>query len=175
MAATEQKVYFMEYAVNTLARYDTGTDAVIDTLNNGLSAYGLIDDPINNVMYVTTTDFLTSGQLHVMQYDGSTSGTVEVGVSPGHLALDVRTSTGISDQNVIELSLYPNPATEQITITGMEGDAALIEVIDALGRNVITSQERIAGGRILIDVNALKPGVHTVRMNGGAAVRFTKL
>src|SRR5690606_30755559 len=28
MAATEQKVYFMEYAVNTLARYDTGIDAV---------------------------------------------------------------------------------------------------------------------------------------------------
>ncbi|MDQ3101871.1 MAG: hypothetical protein M3R08_10830, partial [Bacteroidota bacterium] len=74
LAAVQEKIYFMEYAVNTLARFDINSNSVTDTIYNALSAYGLLDDPINGVMYVTTTDFFSSGELHVMQYDGTFGG-----------------------------------------------------------------------------------------------------
>ena len=59
----DHRVYFMEYAQNQLNRYDLTTDAVLDTLVGSPATYGLIDDPINHVMYGTTTDFLTTGEL----------------------------------------------------------------------------------------------------------------
>lgn len=172
LAAAQEKVYFMEYAVNTLARYDITTNTVIDTIGNGISAYGLADDHINDVMYVTTTDFLTGGTLHVMEYDGTITSEVAVGVSPGHLALDIRNSTGVIEDSQAGLIIAPNPATDLIRISGFGNGAFVLEITDALGRIVHSASG--SGDRISLQVAHFLPGIYTMKVNGSNAGRFVK-
>ena len=174
LAPVQEKVYFMEYAVNTLARFDLVSGAVMDTLFNGISAYGLVDDHINGVMYATTTDFFSSGELHVMQYDGIISASVPVGVGPGHLALDIRMSTGITTEAPSRISVFPNPAVDRIRISGFSMEKAEVRIMDALGRQVWDGIGANDPSGIEIGVSGLNTGIYTVQVAGAPAVRFVK-
>jgi hypothetical protein len=171
-ARTADHIYYMEYAENKLARFSTTTDAVEDTLENSLATYGLIDDPINGVLYGTTTDFFSSGDLHVMAYDGTVISTTAVGVSPGRLALDVRMSTGIEEASALQVTVFPNPAQEVINVNLPAGSSGLISVLDATGREVLTA--RVPQGMGTLDVRALSQGLYTIRSVNGAMGSFMK-
>jgi hypothetical protein len=169
LAENVEKIYFMEYAVNSLARFDLTMDAVADTLQNNMGVYGLIEDPINGVLYATTTDFENSGELHVMQFDGTVNNTVAVGVSPGHLALDVRLSTGIDPIDEEAFEVFPNPAVDQLRINGLTGEFI---IMDALGRSVYSGSSTTSN--LSIDVSGLRAGIYTINSVGGQTVRFSK-
>jgi len=168
-------IYFMEYDQSKLARFNTLTGQVLDTLVGSPSVYGLIEDPINNVLYASTTDFFSSGELHVLNLAGQIQSTVPVGVSPGNMALDIRSSTGISTTDAPSFGVYPNPAIDLLSLTGsLPSGNVQVCIADALGREVITEQRTLAGPATTLDVSALTPGVYTVSLNGGSALRFSK-
>lgn len=168
------RIYYMEYQQAELARFDVASGQVLDTLAGSPEVYGLIDDPINNVLYATTTDFFSSGALHVLNIEGQILSTVAVGVAPGNLALDIRSSTNVTEVAASSFSVFPNPANERITLRGAlpEGTNQL-SVHDALGRTIIL-EDRVLNGQADLDISALNAGVYTLRINNGGAVRFTK-
>jgi len=168
------RIYYMEYVQAELARFDVSSGQVLDTLAGSPDVYGLIDDPINTVLYATTTDFFSSGDLHVLDLNGQILSTVAVGVAPGHLALDIRSITGVADLASNSFSVYPNPANERITLRGElpEGNV-LVTVQDAVGRTVLV-QNSVLNTQADLDISALNAGLYTVRLNNGMAVRFTK-
>jgi len=173
-ALVADRICYQEYALNKVARFDVATDQVLDTLQDPPSLYGLIEDPINQVMYGTTTDFFSTGALNVMDYAGHVMSTVPVSVSPGHLALDVRMSTGISETVGDGMRVYPNPAQDEIFITLVNATAnARITIADASGR-VVTDELRNTTGTVRMNVSALASGIYTVREEGVSAVRFAK-
>ncbi len=159
-AVAADKIYYMEYSVNQLARYDLASAQVVDTLTNGISAYGTLGDPINNVLYVTTTDYVSSGALYVTQYDGTVLDSTPVGVASGKLALDLRMSTGARDIDPSGLLLAPNPASDRITVRGATSGTRY-DVVDLLGRSVLagelTEDQRL-------EVSGMKTGVYTLRL-----------
>jgi hypothetical protein len=168
------RIYYMEYDQAELARFDVSSAQVLDTLAGSPAVYGLIDDPINAVLYATTTDFFSSGDLHVLDLEGHILSTIAVGVAPGNLALDIRNTTNVAEVESGTFSVYPNPANERITLRGElpEGNV-LVTVQDALGRTVLTMNTAL-GQQADLDISALNTGVYTVRLNGGKAMRFTK-
>lgn len=168
------RIYYMEYVQAELARFDATSGQVLDTLAGSPDVYGLIDDPINNVLYATTTDFFSSGDLHVLNLEGQILSTIAVGVAPGNLALDIRSATGVADRTSSTFAVYPNPANERITLHGdlPEGNV-LVTVQDAVGRNVLV-QNRVLNAQADLDISSLNAGLYTVRLNNGTAVRFTK-
>ncbi|MCB0795692.1 MAG: hypothetical protein KDB88_13235, partial [Flavobacteriales bacterium] len=117
---SDGKIYFMEYSVDRLARFDIATEQVIDTLFNGISAYGTLDDPINGVVYVSSTDYISTGTLHIMTHDGIEIGSTTIGVAAGKMALDLRASSGIDEPGPVSVQLFPDPADEQLQITWTE-------------------------------------------------------
>ncbi|MBL8001417.1 MAG: T9SS type A sorting domain-containing protein [Flavobacteriales bacterium] len=169
-ALADGDIFFLEYAQNELARFDLGSDAVVDTLGGSPSIYGLLDDPVNGVLYATTTDFLTSGTLHVLGYGGNVLSSVAVGVAPGRLALDLRSATGVDEELEAAVRTWPNPATDVLHL--QLPTAATYEVIDATGRTVLAG--RAATGITTLGVEALRPGLYHLRSNGRLAARFTK-
>jgi hypothetical protein len=173
-AKTENRIYFMEYAQNLLNAYDLTTGTVTDTLAGSPATYGLIDDPINHVMYGTTTDFLTSGELHVMDYNGTILSTVAVGVSPGRLALDIRASTAVGEAQAEEMNVYPNPAEGIITIRpGSLHAGEPLTILDAAGRIVLKSRIS-AQGLTQVSVAGLADGIYIAHTSSGLAARITK-
>ena len=173
LAAQQEKVYYMEYAVNTLARYDISSNTVTDTIQNGVSAYGLIDDPINGRMYVTTTDFFSSGELHVMEYDGTIGSSVAVGVSPGHLELDVRSITSVREGKAEQLQIMPNPVTDRVRITGVTKAGAPLRLMDSSGRAIEIDPLPGSGSSIELNVGSLPAGIYAILLNDRTA-RFVK-
>jgi hypothetical protein len=167
-------IYFMEYAQDELARFSITTGQVLDTLAGSPAVYGLVSDPLNNVLYATTTDYFSSGDLHVLDLNGQVLSTVAVSVAPGNLALDVRSSTGIADAIGPRFGLYPNPTADRLTFSGQlpEGPAVL-RITDATGRLVREEVRALAPGHS-IAVDALRPGLYTLQLNNGRPVRFTK-
>lgn len=80
--------------------------------------------------------------------------------------------TGISDEQGSEatVSVYPNPATSQVTISGFAPDEPLI-VFDPTGRTI----RRVAPGTTTMDVSGLAAGTYVLRSEQTARfVRFDK-
>lgn len=170
--ATEQ-VYYMEYDQGELARYDLASALVADTLTGSPSVYGLIEDPINGVLYGTTTDYFSTGDLRVLSLSGQVQSTVAVGVAPGNLALDIRSTTAVAERSGVQLAVFPNPAQDQLTITGI-ATQGLLRILDATGRTVLEQPSRGTQERTVVSVATLPAGVYTVDVPGRGVARFTK-
>lgn len=72
------------------------------------------------------------------------------------------------------LTLYPNPATDRITLSGEFLKPVAVEwsIMDAQGRTCLTGQEGSAAGilRKELDIHLLPAGFYLLRMKGGNAV-----
>ena len=161
----------MEYAQNELARFDVASAMVSDTLSGSPAVYGLIEDPINGVLYATTTDFFNAGEFHVLNLDGQVISSVPAAVSSGNLALDIRLSTGVEEPQPTRLVAYPNPASDEL-IVSLAAPAAF-SVLDATGRTVIQDSARTSGQH-RIEIASLPAGLYTLQVEGAGTLRFTK-
>ena len=97
-----------------------------------------------------------------------------VGVSPGKLALDVRSSTSINEASADVMSVFPNPTEGAVTVRSNAlrmGEP--INILDASGRCVLNVRAN-ALGTAQIDVTGLANGIYTVRTTSGITGRFTK-
>ena len=168
-------IYYMEYDQQELARFDITSGEVLDTLAGSPSVYGLLADPLNDVVYATTTDYYSTGELHVLNNEGEVLHTVAVSVSPGNMALDVRSSTGIVDPAMPSFGLFPNPTNGMLTLSGkLPSGPVVLKVLDAMGRMVIEDRRAVTAGSFALDVSGLASGVYTVQLNGVQGSRFTK-
>ena len=75
-------------------------------------------------------------------------------------------TTAIAENDTQALSMFPNPATDMVTITGVSLNAN-VEVFDALGKLVL--RERLQGGRL--HVGKLATGIHQLRVTENGVVR----
>jgi len=166
-------IYYMEYGVDKLARFDVHSAQVVDTLLNTAAYYGLIHDDIDGQLIATWTDFFSTGVASILSYDGIVLHTFEVGVSPGSIALDVRQTTGTRDAflPVDAVVVFPIPVSDLLHIEAVE-EIDRIEVNDMLG-NMIYS---VSGGNAMttsVEIARYQPGVYTVQVrlqNGGLGV-----
>ncbi|MEO8069229.1 MAG: hypothetical protein ABI599_16135 [Flavobacteriales bacterium] len=169
----EEKLYFMEYAVGRVARYDVNAESVLDTLAGSTAIYGLVNDPVGHMLYTTTTDFFSTGELFAMSYDGNMTSIGAVGPNPGKLALDIRGSQSVSGNTIAAIGLSPNPVVDVLRVVSDGPVTGDVRVLDAAGRVVLN--ERGSGAReMLLNIAALAPGQYTV-LAGAAAQRFSKL
>jgi hypothetical protein len=67
------------------------------------------------------------------------------------------------------IKLYPNPATDAVTVTNFSGDA---ELYDIAGKLVLTKQSIHNNP---IDVQQLQKGIYTVKLTQGNSVQYSKL
>jgi hypothetical protein len=59
-------------------------------------------------------------------------------------------------------SIYPNPATSELTITGIPSGCSAIDVYDALGRRVMVVQHPISDAEIILNIQVLPEGFYLV-------------
>ena len=78
--------------------------------------------------------------------------------------LNILSCTSI-DEVETETSIYPNPASQNITITNVEN--ADIEIVNALGQVVYANKN--ASGNISIDVRNFTNGTYFVKVNGSVS------
>ncbi len=87
---------------------------------------------------------------------------------------------GINNINSDLISLFPNPTSNELSITGLAyGHSVVIEVLDLQGR-LISSQSIIAGNQLSLSVSWLTTGLYLLKItdaqsNQTSVKRFSKL
>lgn len=91
---------------------------------------------------------------------------------------------GICDMNLsltenaawLNLTLYPNPALNQVGIESNQvADIKAIQAVDAVGRIVDMSFERVNDTKIEMDLSALESGIYCLRFTTGLGQEFVKI
>ena len=81
---------------------------------------------------------------------------------------------GVKEQQESKFSLYPNPATDKITIelSGMTQGGNLT-IVDIEGQELM--QQRITQPKTQMDISSLPSGVYFVRVTGERTVEVGKI
>ena len=82
------------------------------------SFYDLSYDTINNLLYASMTDYVSSGSINIYNQSNSLISSFECGVSPGVIVFDVRTLT----TSIYEQYLINNNSSQYFDLLGKEVD-----------------------------------------------------
>jgi len=159
----DEHIYFMEYGVDKLARFDVQSGQIVDTLAETGAYYGLIDDQINGHLIGTWTDFLSQGTAYILSYDGKVLKSFDVGISPGSIALDVRMVTGVTDvTDDLHVIIRPNPVSDFVEITA-ESQIRDVTLFNAQGAQVVRQFVNAQNGRVV--VSGYPDGLYIARVS----------
>lgn len=139
------------------ALYKCQGNSIIESFNTANSplnyaAMKVIQDKDNNIWVMTALEF----------YVYNPNGLVNIPQTP----LSVET---ISEQRD-GVSIFPNPSSSLVTITGLEGSSS-IKIVNSLGNQVLAQQ--IEGNKAEINISSLPSGLYfaNIRTASGAVVK----
>ena len=172
-------IVFQVMGDNRLGRFSTSSFSMHDTLMIGRTIYGMAADELNNLLYVGETDYSTYGKIFIYSSPGTVIDSFDVSVSPGNIALDVRTTAGFHESvsTKTSLSCYPNPSQEKtrIVINGnTKAGADVFMLTDLSGRILkkIVSDD----STFMLDMHAFDSGLYILQStsNPGEEVKIVK-
>jgi chitodextrinase len=139
-------------------------------------AYGLpgVDQNQCTRQRVTATTYTITGLDDATTYVVYVRSECETGIySDWSEGVTFTTETvGIDDVDSESISLYPNPASSTVTLTGVEGEAT-VTVVDMNGRELYKLQT--TNYQLTIDVSQLSQGAYFVRITGERVNAIRKL
>lgn len=137
-----------------------GDTIVIDNSMTGNETIHLYNDTIC-IDYVKLTNSAASG--NGMYYAGANS--VDLGNNTNWI-FNACNWLGITENESRHFSVYPNPATETVTlVSSMIETGNVIQVFDVYGRNIL-SENATSTGSVSLNITGLKNGTYYVSING---------
>ena len=120
-------------------------------------------DTISGSFYITTTDYATTGVGTIYNALGIETGNFDAGISAEAIAIDYRDNTGILNTLVKkEINIFPNPATNVITINTIDISDANYSIIDICGRTLLNGTIDNTTNNTKININQLENGLYFV-------------
>lgn len=118
-------------------------------------------DTINQLIYLTTTDFMAAGEGFIYKLTGENVGTFDAGISAQAIAVDYRETTGVFNEELVEnLSIYPNPATNTIQFDIPKNiEIKSIVITNVSGQTVYQGKDEIS-----VNVGDLNSGFYFTRI-----------
>ena len=122
---------------------------------------------------VTISATANSGYHFVQWNDGSTQNprTVTVTANATYVAT-FEANVGIDDASLAQVNLYPNPATDKVTLSGL-AQQARIDLIDATGRTLATWTS--VGEHTTLDISRLSRGNYFLRITDATGIIVRKM
>ncbi|NNC85499.1 MAG: T9SS type A sorting domain-containing protein, partial [Bacteroidia bacterium] len=155
-------VYYQVAGDNQVQRFNTSTLSTFDTLALNKSIYGMAYDDVNQIIYVGNTDYTSYGKIYTMNLTGIILDSVNVSVSPGNIALDVRIGSGISEaEEFISVQAYPNPTSDIISVELTNNISANFKynILDASGRE-FSLDYAVENNRLILNTQKLSSAVY---------------
>ena len=85
------------------------------------------------------------------------------------MASDVEDVTGVNELSDNSIALYPNPATDFISVENIKGN---INIIDITGKVIKTVKSNAS--RTTINVSGFAKGIYFIQLENGAVAKFIK-
>lgn len=178
LEGTEVEAHLFNEVIGKFAGCDN--DLLYTVMNNGIGSINLTDftventeivmpltntiaavalDTVNNLFYLTTTDYFSMGEGSVYNMGGQILNTFDAAISSEAIDIDYRVNTGIVVNNINKISVYPNPATTSISFNGNYDN---YNIVDLSGR--IIASDNIHPGMTTINIEALHNGMYIINL-----------
>lgn len=158
-ALRDDKLVYQISLENTLNDYNLLSmtyEGPVSGINNNF--YELAQDPVSGNFYASSTDFFSTGTVYIFSPNNTELNQFSAGVSPGTIGFDVRSSANVNELNN-EVSVYPNPCTDQIQINGL-GASAAYNITDAAGTTILH------GTSTTVSLANFATGIYFLNVNG---------
>ena len=121
-------------------------------------------DVVNQLFYVTITDYFSLGEGKIFDTNGSETGTFAVGVSAEAISIDYEVeSTTEEIQKTFAINIYPNPVSSQLNIKS-EFPIQEISIFNLLNQKVKSWKVNINSHQS-IEISELPKGVYLLQLN----------
>ncbi len=131
-------------------------------------------DYVNNIIYAAATDYWSAGAGYTFDLAGNTIDTFNLGISVEAIAIDYRTTVNINE-NIAEnsISIYPNPASSFVVITGINSKAESCSITDVYGN--IVKQFEVQNSEFRINIENLSSGIYLLNISTENGIITKKL
>jgi hypothetical protein len=159
-ALRDDKLVYQISMETTLNEFDLALMNNVGPLSgHTINYYELSQDPVSGNLYASETDYFSFGKVHLYDPNNNELSNFDAGVSPGTIVFDVRPLSSSLNELSKTISLYPNPTSDLIHISG----AGNKTIYDLSGKIVIESSSEE------ISVAHLLSGAYILEMNGAKA------
>jgi len=101
-------------------------------------------------------------------YTGVSGTWIEAAVDDIEI-LALGSTTGIQDVNSLQASIYPNPASNEITVVTPENGQMNYSILNTVGQTILSSEKRtVTGNSLKINTSALANGIYFVKLEMNA-------
>jgi hypothetical protein len=159
-ALRDDKLVYQISMETTLNEFDLALMNNVGPLSgHTINYYELAQEPVSGNLYASETDYFSFGKVHLFDAQNNELSNFDAGVSPGTIVFDVRPLSSSLNELSKTISLYPNPTSDLIHISG----AGNKTIYDLSGKIVIEScSEEISIAHLL-------SGAYILEMNGAKA------
>jgi hypothetical protein len=165
---TTSELYFSDRSDNSIYRIDQfGNNLTLIAAVSGFPG-AICLDLVNEKLYWVETD---NGHISQSDYNGANRTVVHTfsGNLLGGLDIGVIDATAIEEnKNAISFNLYPNPATDMITVDveSIQNTSGInnMVIFDLIGKEVLHETITIISDKLTVDVSDLPNGNYFVRL-----------
>ena len=128
-----------------------------------MNFYELKENPVSSEFYTSETDYFSFGKVHIYDVQNIETGAFDVGINPGTIVFDVRSSAGIVE-GFSEVKIYPNPVQNNLFIS------------DAINEKIIrnlTGEEIYRFSGTSVETKHLTAGMYFIECNN-QSIPFVK-
>ena len=128
-----------------------------------MNFYELKENPVSSEFYTSETDYFSFGKIHIYDVQNIETGAFDVGINPGTIVFDVRSSAGIVE-GFNEVEIYPNPVQNNLFIS------------DAINEKIIrnlTGEEIYRFSGTSVETKHLTAGMYFIECNN-QSIPFVK-
>ncbi len=162
---TQFKIKLVDFGAN--ASYAGGDDVehelTFTPTLNGWNSY--------NIKLSDMTGLTTKSHIAQLIFSGAPVGSGTAYID--NVYFSTQSTLGIKNFNLLGLSVYPNPANLNWTITSKNDAIQSVEIFDFLGRNVLSVKAN--NQEVNIDVSHLATGIYISKIKTGQGVTSKKL
>jgi hypothetical protein len=163
-ALRDDKLVYQISMETTLNEFDINLmNPVGPVSGHTLNYYELAQEPVSGNLFASETDFFSFGNVRVFNASNTELASFNVGISPGTIVFDVRSTSVSLNELASNISVYPNPTTDFLNVN-VEGTK---RVLDLQGKVLATSESN------MIDVSNLNSGIYFLEVEG-KKVSFVK-
>ena len=163
-ALRDDKLVYQISMETTLNEFDINVMNNVGPVNgHSLNYYELAQEPVSGNLFASETDFFSFGNVHIFNASNTEFASFNVGVSPGTIVFDVRSTSANLNELASNIAVYPNPTTDFLNVN-VEGTK---RVLDLQGKVLVTSDLN------KIEVSNLNSGMYFLEVEGNK-VSFVK-
>lgn len=134
---------------------------------SAMSDYTQITVPFDN-------PFTTCDSICIVIFSGGFTTSLSTELYVDDVTLNyTQDSTGVQEHNMQSVAIYPNPATNYVTINPANQQVYQYQMLDLTGK-IVRSQAKVSG-KTTIDTHSLAPGIYMLRMNFDGATTTRKV